>query len=395
MRAAPEIQCNHLTIGWGHGIGTYAEDLAEHATDRHQESAGRALHLDTLSHRGVGATVAVVPALGSLITPGDGKHALSAQADLPTARQMSLFGFPERIPFGVPRNQSRIVNRCGQDVTDTEVAGLQSFAPRHPRRSKNRIRSGKEHDIVDGHMLRPRCARQRDCPAPSDVGRVGAQKQVRGNEFVFHEHLEVFPDDSSPGLSDDGRKGDVLSLCQARIERDFGCHGTIVAHRNAHPPAGYRQAMARTRSLMVIALVLPLALLGCTKPNPGITVVSGDTSAHRLAICWTFEREQLEPGMCAQDIVTEAISGERVARIPVAPGKTVGISVDPVVADAGWTPVIGNQRLTSTPITDLYFRFAYPELQEVPADGLDLQIVAGQGSQTKGIWVFKLVPENA
>lgn len=97
--------------------------------------------------------------------------------------------------------------------------------------------------------------------------------------------------------------------------------------------------------------------------------------------------------MCAQDIVTEAISGERIARIPVAPGQTVGISVDPVVADAGWTPVIGNQRLTSQPINALYFRFAYPELQEVPPDGLDMQIVAGRGAQTKGIWVFKLVPQ--
>lgn len=96
--------------------------------------------------------------------------------------------------------------------------------------------------------------------------------------------------------------------------------------------------------------------------------------------------------MCAQDVVTEAISGPRVARIPVAPGQTVGISVEPVVAAAGWSPVIGTQRLTAEPLTSLYYRFAFPELQEVPAEGLDLQIIAGVGEKTKGIWIYKLVP---
>lgn len=395
MRAAPEIQRNHLTIGRGHGIGTHAEDVTKHATDRHQEPARRTLHIDCLSHRGIRPTVAIVPALRRLISPRDGEHPLTTQADLPSGGQFRSLSIQQCIPFGVPRNQPRIIGRCGQDIADTQVAWLQSFTPRHPCRGKDGIGPGQQHDIVDRYMLRSRRARERDRPTPADVRGIGAHEQVSGNQFFFHEHFEVFADDGRPSLVDHRGKGDVLGLFQACIEGGFTCHGTIVAHGKADPRAGYRQAMARTRSLMVMALVLPLALLGCTKPNPGITVVSGDTSAHRLAICWTFEREQLEPGMCAQDIVTEAVSGERVARIPVAPGKTVGISVDPIVADAGWTPVIGNQRLTSTPINDLYFRFAYPELQEVPADGLDLQIVAGQGSQTKGIWVFKLVPENA
>jgi hypothetical protein len=152
--------------------------------------------------------------------------------------------------------------------------------------------------------------------------------------------------------------------------------------------------MIRTTALIAAAISLPLILTGCTKPAPGITVVSGAASVHRAAVCWTYENDQLEPGMCAQDVVTEAITGPGVARVPVAPGQTVGISVDPTVAAAGWTPVVGTQRLTTTPLTSLYYRFAYPELQEVPKDGLDLQIVAGQGSNTKGIWVFKLVPQQ-
>jgi hypothetical protein len=53
---------------------------------------------------------------------------------------------------------------------------------------------------------------------------------------------------------------------------------------------------------------------------------------------------------------------------------------------------VGNQRLTSTPITSTYYRFTFPELQEIPAEGLLLQIVAGSDANTRGIWVFKLDP---
>lgn len=144
----------------------------------------------------------------------------------------------------------------------------------------------------------------------------------------------------------------------------------------------------------IIGVIAVLALAGCTKPFPGITVVSGTASENQMAICWTFEKDNLEPGMCAQEVVSDFISGDRVAQIPVSPGQTVGISVDPVVADAGWTPVIGNQPLVSQPITTLYYRFAYPELQEVPEIGLDLQIIAGSGERTKGLWAFKLVRSN-
>ena len=107
-------------------------------------------------------------------------------------------------------------------------------------------------------------------------------------------------------------------------------------------------------------------------------------------MCWAFESEALEPGDCAQDVITEASTGSGVARIPVIPGETIGISVDPKVADEGWSPVIGQQRLTSAPLDTTYFRFTYPDLQEVPPEGVLLQIVAGRGESTKGIWVFRL-----
>lgn len=146
----------------------------------------------------------------------------------------------------------------------------------------------------------------------------------------------------------------------------------------------------RVAALAAAGAAAGLLLTACEKPAPGVSVFSGTTTEWREAVCWAFESESLEPGDCAQDVITEASTGEGVARIPVLPGETVGISVDPKVAEEGWTPVIGQQRLTSTPLEATYFRFTYPDLQEVPPEGVLLQVVAGRGESTKGIWVFRL-----
>jgi hypothetical protein len=147
-----------------------------------------------------------------------------------------------------------------------------------------------------------------------------------------------------------------------------------------------RPALAAT-----VAVLSVLGLAACEKPAPGVSVVSGMTSAYRAALCWSFDGEPLSAETCAQDVVTEALDGADVARVPVIPGQVIGISVDPVVADAGWFPVIGSQRLTQQPITSTYYRFTYPDLQEVPADGVSLQVVAGADG-TLGLWVFQLIP---
>jgi hypothetical protein len=140
-----------------------------------------------------------------------------------------------------------------------------------------------------------------------------------------------------------------------------------------------------------VSVLAVLVLAACEKPAPGVSVVSGMTSAHRAALCWSFDGEPLSAETCAQDVVTEALDGADVARVPVVPGQVIGISVDPVVADAGWFPVIGSQRLTQQPITSTYYRFTYPDLQEVPTDGVSLQVVAGADG-TLGLWVFQLIP---
>ena len=151
-------------------------------------------------------------------------------------------------------------------------------------------------------------------------------------------------------------------------------------------------SLARAALVAAVAAASAAGLAACEKPAPGISVFSGTTSAYREALCWSFDGQPLSSENCAQDLITGAMSGDRVVRIPVIPGNTVGISVDPAVADAGWYPLVGTQRLTEQPLTATYYRFTYPGLQQIPAEGIPLQVVADKGGQTVGLWLFQLVP---
>ncbi|HAN71498.1 MAG TPA: hypothetical protein DCQ36_07900 [Actinobacteria bacterium] len=139
-------------------------------------------------------------------------------------------------------------------------------------------------------------------------------------------------------------------------------------------------------------VVLAVALTGCTKPAPGATVFSGTASAYREAACWSFDETPIDATTCAQEVLDKASSGASLATVPVLPGTVVGISVDPAVADAGWTPRIAGQPLVASPLTTTYWRFTFPEFQELGEDGLAMEIVAGDSDGTRGIWLFELTP---
>lgn len=137
-----------------------------------------------------------------------------------------------------------------------------------------------------------------------------------------------------------------------------------------------------------IAIVAAFGLTGCEKPAPGVSVFTGSNSVHSEAVCWAFDSDSLSPTQCAAEIIQNAAG--KAPRIQVTPGDTIGISVDPVVAESGWTPVINGQRLVETPLDVNYYRFTYPSLNEIPADGLELSIQAGRDTKTRGVWVMKL-----
>lgn len=152
--------------------------------------------------------------------------------------------------------------------------------------------------------------------------------------------------------------------------------------------------MTRARLAVTVAALaaVTVALAGCEKPNPGASVFSGTTTQYRQAACWAADGGTIDANACAQDVIAKAKDGAKIATIPVVPGQVIGISVDPVVADAGWYPRINGQNLTPSALTSTYYRFTFPDFQEVSPDGIALEIIAGSAEATQGIWLFQLVP---
>jgi len=147
-------------------------------------------------------------------------------------------------------------------------------------------------------------------------------------------------------------------------------------------------------AVAAIALGSVAALTACEKPAPLVTVFSGTNSEWSRALCWSHDaNESIQAQGCAASIVAAASEGGAAPTINVLPGTVVGISVDPVVTDNGWYPVIGTERLSETPITSTYFRFTFPEFQQVPEEGVEMRIqaVGADGeNDLRGIWVFRL-----
>ena len=148
----------------------------------------------------------------------------------------------------------------------------------------------------------------------------------------------------------------------------------------------------RRVALATLALS-PLVLAGCEKPNPGVTAWSGTSSEHVQALCWQHEEDtSLGARDCAQDVLDRASAGEGITTLEVKPGATVGISVDPVVADGGWALQIAGTTLASG-LTDTYYRFTFPEQIAAGGDGYTLQVIAAATPNgTRGYWFFQLVP---
>jgi hypothetical protein len=153
--------------------------------------------------------------------------------------------------------------------------------------------------------------------------------------------------------------------------------------------------MKSPRRSLAIALVAlsPLVLAGCEKPYPGVTVWSGTSSEHVEALCWQPEEVGgLTPRECAEDVLATAGSGQGITALEVSPGDTVGVSVDPVVAEGGWSLQIAGQTLAAG-LTDTYYRFTFPEQVATEGPGYTLQVIAAaRPNGARGYWFFQLVP---
>jgi hypothetical protein len=148
-------------------------------------------------------------------------------------------------------------------------------------------------------------------------------------------------------------------------------------------------------ALVGVVVLTGSVLTACEQPAPGITAFSGTNSVRAEALCWAFDADSLAPDACARDIIAgNELGGAPELPVNLNPGTVVGISVDKAVAEDGWVPALGGQRLVNSPITETYYRFTFPPTfpqAELPANGLGLQILSGPQTQLRGVWAVRLV----
>ena len=151
----------------------------------------------------------------------------------------------------------------------------------------------------------------------------------------------------------------------------------------------------RARAIaLTLCTVATMGLASCSKPTPGVTVWTGDTSVQQDAVCWAPDSTALSAiSQCIQQAVSDP--NIQVPTIPVTPGQVIGINVDGEIADAGWTPSVSQQSLAPSTLHQNYYRFDYPSI-DTPAQGFLLTITAhGQDdSSSRGLWLFRLVPSG-
>ena len=153
--------------------------------------------------------------------------------------------------------------------------------------------------------------------------------------------------------------------------------------------------MRRSIKTLAIAAVALIGLSSCAKPAPSITVFSADKSVHFEALCWTQDGSPaIGSAGCSQQEISAAVSGADMPTLAVQPGKTLGISVDTDVAEAGWTPsIIVNgqaQTLEAGILHKRYWSMTFPESTHgsFPATGYIIQIAANgtTSGSSRGLW---------
>jgi hypothetical protein len=142
----------------------------------------------------------------------------------------------------------------------------------------------------------------------------------------------------------------------------------------------------------VSAGVAALALTGCERPAPIVTVVSGTNSEWKEADVWCFEGQSFEAGDCAQ-------RAEGPTRLDVKPGEQVGVDVSKSVVERGWVVELsspdGQQEPQQSQVFEDQHYFAFTAPSAGP-QGLRLTVRAvgeqGESGPPSGVWTFDLVP---
>jgi hypothetical protein len=142
----------------------------------------------------------------------------------------------------------------------------------------------------------------------------------------------------------------------------------------------------RVRPAVVAALLScgGMLLTGCgVESEPLVTVFSpGSGSVTVSPQCWSPD-EVVSERDCA--------STSNLGRIEVQPGATIGVNVDPEIAELGWVPTVGGERLVAQDLDTTYYRFALSEsnFADTPDPALEIFAV-DEDQKTRGLWVLQL-----
>ena len=152
---------------------------------------------------------------------------------------------------------------------------------------------------------------------------------------------------------------------------------------------------------VVVAGALVAVVSGCQAPAPAVTVFSGSTSDHREAVCWSADSTQVDLKQCLSVARDDAQRRDELqaglGSVPVRSDATIGVSVDPEVAERGWYVTLGTNRVNVEPIRDTYYRLSLPAAIVEQGDSVPLYVLSVDGDQTDvttGVWTFELVPET-
>ena len=150
-------------------------------------------------------------------------------------------------------------------------------------------------------------------------------------------------------------------------------------------------ALTRTLAGLTAALC-GLALTGCQKPTPLVSLVSGTETVRTDATIFCFEGQSARQQNC------RAPEGKPPTVLKVKPGAKVGVDVAKKVADAGWVIVLpGDDQDPSNDQAsgrqdEHYFSFT-PQFESGPVR-LEVRMLdnGDSAAPTVGNWQFVLIP---
>jgi len=243
MRAAAVIDRDNPAVVWRVRVRARAEKLAERRAERHEEPAGGTRRWCRVRQGRAGTVIRRIPALGRLVASDRRQHAFAPVNGNPNGEAHIAFaaapgGYivaatPGRhivAPEYGDRNQSFVVVERREQISDAEIARLQTVAPGYPCWSEQCVRPGHKRTLAHRHGLGSCRAGYRHGPAPATVGGVETFEQMRDDAIAVGLRPDICTHLSGSGniLSGGSRNADRLraDLVKDRgpVSHPYGAH---------------------------------------------------------------------------------------------------------------------------------------------------------------------------